>query len=70
MISLEEVYKAAKKKERENLRSRSFLKNHADDGELYRQFLPFITNCPADMIVDSAPTAAVRIVSTVNDEGI
>ena len=39
MISPEEVYKAAKKKERENLRFRSFLKNRADDEELDRQFL-------------------------------
>ncbi len=39
MIKPEEVYKAAKMKERENLRFRSFLKNHADDEELDRQFL-------------------------------
>ena len=39
MISPEEVCKAAKKKERENLRFRIFLKNHADDEELDQQFL-------------------------------
>lgn len=39
MISPEEVYRAAKRKERENLRFRSFLKNPADDEELDRQFL-------------------------------
>lgn len=39
MISPDEVYKAAEEKERENLRFRSFLKNHADDEELDRQFL-------------------------------
>lgn len=39
MIRPEEVYKAGKKKERQNLRFRSFLKNHADDEELDRQFL-------------------------------
>ncbi len=39
MISPEEVHKAAKRKARENLRFRSFLKNHADDEELDRQFL-------------------------------
>lgn len=39
MINPEGVYKVAKKKERENLRFRSFLKNHADDEELDRQFL-------------------------------
>ena len=39
MMSPEEVYKEGKKKERENLRFRSFLKNHADDEELDRQFL-------------------------------
>ena len=38
MISPGEVRKAAKKKERENLRFRSFLKNHADDEELDREF--------------------------------
>lgn len=39
MISPEEVCKAAKKKERENLRFRIILKNHADDEELDQQFL-------------------------------
>ena len=39
MISPEEVCKAAKKKERENLRFRIFLQNHADDEELDQQFL-------------------------------
>ena len=38
MIRPEEVYGAAKRKERENLRFRSFLKGHADDEELDRQF--------------------------------
>jgi hypothetical protein len=38
-VSPEEVYRAAKRKERENLKFRSSLKNHADDEELDRQFL-------------------------------
>lgn len=62
MISPEKVYKAAKKKERENLRFRSFLKNHAGNEELDRQFLPCITNCLKGMTVASVPTAAVHIV--------
>lgn len=37
--SSEEVHKAAKKKARENLKFRSFLKNHAEDEKLNRQLL-------------------------------
>ena len=38
MIIPGEVRKAAKKKEKENLRFRSFLKKHADDEDLDKQF--------------------------------
>ena len=39
MIAPSKVNAAAKKLEKENLRFRAFLKNHADDDELDRQFL-------------------------------
>lgn len=62
MISPGEVHKAAKKKERENLRFRSFLKNHTDDEELDRQFLALYNELFEGMTAASAPTAAVHIV--------
>lgn len=39
MIPPQNIYIEAKKRENENLRFRSFLKNHADEDELDRQFL-------------------------------
>lgn len=39
MISPKNIYAAAQKQENENLRFRSFLKNHADPDELDQQFL-------------------------------
>jgi len=48
MIAPSKVNAAAKKLEKENLRFRAFLKNHADDDELDRQFLKLHNELFAD----------------------
>ncbi len=59
MISPKNVYNEAKKRENENLRFRSFLKNHADEEELDRHFWNSTRSCSQGTTAVSAATAAV-----------
>ncbi len=58
MIHPDKVRAEAKKKGNENFKFRSYLKCHADDDELDRQFFVYINNNLLTMIAVSAEIAA------------
>lgn len=58
MIQPDKVKEEAKKRENENFKFRTYLKCHADEDELDRQFLHLHKELFADMIVVNAETVA------------